>query len=698
MIKELSVFDYKCKYNLVNFENRYGKITIKDEHGSKSFLKMYCGFDIETTKTKNENTFPYHYQFNINNDYITCRTLNEHLEFIEFLVKKTTVKSKKKAKPKMLIFIHNMSYEFSFLRKYYKITKLFAKEKRKPVYFEIDNLIFLDSYLIENKSLANLAKDYNLPTQKAVGDLDYSKIRNSLTPLTFTEKRYNYNDVKILSEYAEYVYFKQYLETEHYMPLTNTQKVRHSMKCYIMEKGGKSAIDKIKSRISQLFPKSALDYRLMFRWLFRGGFVHANYKYTNVLLKNIHCVDFTSSYIYVLLCGYFPMSEFTYCDNLQEMKKHIEKDCCIMKVTFYNIKQKTEHSIESFSKCINPKNYKLDNGRIMQADEITVYLTELDYKMYCNFYTWDDMEIHEFKYARRGRLPEYVIIPMLEFYKNKNSLKGIKGKEAQYMRSKNMLNSFYGCMVTRIVFDEILLDEIGNWDKISSNKPYAKYCKTLLSPYWGIWTTAHARYNELTLLHDLKGVIYSDTDSHKYLHKYHDYNISIIDNYNKGVYNQIIDACNHYGIDKAIVTQERENIPYYSQMNNTLGFATFDGNYVAFKTLGAKRYIYLDENMERHTTIAGLPKNFYVKENNSIYRFFTNFTNNYVAKNCKLCSVYCDNYVSETVTDEYGNSEMMEIASHVTLEEIDFSLTIDTDYFDLICDNGVRYMLETGRI
>ncbi len=698
MIKELTVFDYKCKYNIVNFENRFGKITIKDDNGSKSFFKMYCGFDIETTKTKNGNTFPYHFQFNINDDYITCRTLNEHLELIDFLVKKTTVKSKKKSKPKMLIFIHNMSYEFSFLRKYYKITKLFAKEKRKPVYFEIDNLIFLDSYLIENKSLANLAKDYNLSTQKAIGDLDYSKIRNSLTPLTFAEKRYNYNDVKILSEYAEHVYFKQYLIKEGYMPLTNTQKVRHAMKSYIMEKGGKQANDKIKERISQLFPPSALDYRLMFRWLFRGGFVHANKNYANVLLKNIHCVDFTSSYIYVLLCGYFPMSEFTYCDNLQEMKKHLEKGCCIMKVTFYNIKQKTNHSIESFSKCINPKNYKLDNGRIMQADEITVYLTELDYEMYCNFYEWENMEIHEFKYARRGRLPEYVIIPMLEFYKNKNSLKGVKGMETQYMKSKNMLNSFYGCMVTRIVFDEILLDENGNWDKKPSNKKYEKYCKALLSPYWGIWTTAHARYNELTLLHNLRGVIYSDTDSHKYLHKYHDYNIGIIDNYNKGVYNQIIDACNHYGIDKTIVIQEKKNIPYYSQMNNTLGFASFDGNYIAFKTLGAKRYIYLDENLERHTTIAGLPKNFYVKENNSIYRFFTNFTNNYVAKNCKLCSVYCDDYTSEYVMDEYGNCELMEIESHVTLEEIDFSLTIDTDYFDLIQDNGVRYMLETGRI
>lgn len=698
MIKELSVFDYKCKYNLVNFENRFGKITIKDEHGSKSFLKMYCGFDIETTKTKNDNTFPYHFQFNINDDYITCRTIDEHLELIEFLVAKTHVENKKKAKPKMLIFIHNMSYEFSFLRKYYKITKLFAKEKRKPVYFEIDNLIFLDSYLIENKSLANLAKDYNLPTQKAIGDLDYTKIRNSLTPLIYGEKRYCYNDVKILSEYAELVYFKQYLIKEGYMPLTNTQKVRHAMKSYIMEKGGKQANDKIKERITQLFPPSALEYRLMFRWLFRGGFVHANKNYANVLLKNIHCVDFTSSYIYVLLCGYFPMSEFRECENLNEMKKHLEKDCCIIKATFTNIKQKTAHSIESFSKCINPKGYKLDNGRIMQADEITVYLTELDYKMYCNFYEWESMEIHEFKYARRGRLPEYVIIPMLEFYKNKNSLKGVKGMETQYMRSKNMLNSFYGCMVTRIVFDEILLDDDGNWDKKPSNKEYDKYCKALLSPYWGIWTTAHARFNELTLLYKLKGVIYSDTDSHKYLDMYHDYNISVIDEYNKNVYNQLINACKHYGIDKEIVTQERENVPYYSQMNNSLGFATFDGRYIAFKTLGAKCYIYLDENLERHTTIAGLPKNFYVKENNSIYRFFTNFTSNYVAKNCKLCSVYCDDYVSEYVTDEYGNCELMEIESHVTLEDIDFSLTIDTDYFSLIQDNGVRYMLETGRI
>lgn len=696
-MKELTVFQYINKYKNTNFLNKFGKITIQEAHSKKSFLKMYCGFDIETTKTKSGKTFPYHFQVNINDDYITCRTVEEHLQMINFLVSKTHVENKHRAKPKLLIFIHNMSYEFSFLRKYYDISKLFAKEKRKLVYFEIDNIIFLDSYLIENKSLANLAKDYNLPTQKAVGDLDYSKIRNSLTPLTYAEKRYCYNDVKILSEYAEHVYFKIYLEKEGYMPLTNTQKVRHAMYTFIMEKGGKQALSRIKETVSALFPKSALEYRILFRWLFRGGYVHSNHKYTNILLKNIHCVDFTSSYIYVLLCGYFPMSEFKYCDNLKEIKNHLKKDCCIMKVTFTSIKQKTAHSIESFSKCIDIQNYKIDNGRIISADTLTVMLTELDYQQYCNFYEWEDIEIHEFRYAKRGRLPEYVILPMLEFYKNKNTLKGVKGKEEQYMRSKNMLNSFYGCMVTRIVFDDVILDNEGNWDKIPAKKEYEKFCKSILSPYWGIWTTAHARYNELELLHSLQGVVYSDTDSHKYLDTYHTYNQNIIDDYNKKVYNQLIIACEHYGIDKNIVIDSKDKC-YYTFTNNTLGFATFDGNYAAFKTLGAKRYIYLDDKLERHATIAGLPKNFYTKENNSIYNFFTKFTNNYVAKNCKLCSIYCDDYTSEYVTDNYGNTELMEIESFVTLEEVDFSLTLDSDYFDLIKDNGVLYMLKTERI
>ena len=50
-------------------------------------------------------------------------------------------------------------------------------------------------------------------------------------------------------------------------------------------------------------------------------------------------------------------------------------------------------------------------------------------------------------------LPKEIIETILKLYKDKTELKGVEGKETEYLHSKELLNSIYGMCVTSIVHD-----------------------------------------------------------------------------------------------------------------------------------------------------------------------------------------------------------------------------------------------------
>ena len=52
-----------------------------------------------------------------------------------------------------------------------------------------------------------------------------------------------------------------------------------------------------------------------------------------------------------------------------------------------------------------------------------VALTEKDYAIYTMFYDWDTITIREAYIARAGRLPDYVLKPLMHFYEIKSKLK-----------------------------------------------------------------------------------------------------------------------------------------------------------------------------------------------------------------------------------------------------------------------------------
>ena len=100
---------------------------------------------------------------------------------------------------RLVIYVHNLSYEWQFMRKHFNWDKCFFMDNRQPLYCVTEGFEFRCSLKLTNKSLANCGKDLlKYPVQKMVGDLDYSLIRHNETPLTEKELGYCENDIRVL--------------------------------------------------------------------------------------------------------------------------------------------------------------------------------------------------------------------------------------------------------------------------------------------------------------------------------------------------------------------------------------------------------------------------------------------------------------------------------------------------------------------
>lgn len=686
-MKKLYNSDTKTYYYRINVEefreviNQYQCDLVKIKRGDNwlRYHKIYCGFDIETTTTETGNTFMYKWQFSYmteqNLQYvISGRTWEEFLQLYKLLCRRLALREN----TRLVVWIANFSYEFSFLKTRIEMTDVFAKTAYNPLYAFSRGIEFRDCLSISQGGLKYLCKCWTT-TQKAAGDLDYSIVRNSLTPLTDTEERYCDNDVIPLSEFSKKI-FEMYLHKERYIPLTSTGILRHDLrkKAYESVHGNRQQMhDFIKS----LFPQNKSDYLFIMKYLFRGGFVHANFAETGIMRYDLHGFDFKSSYPARAFKSYYPMTPFEPVKevSLATLESYCRTHCVIFVATFTKIKAKTTHSIESKSKCITLNNPLLDNGRIRKADSMTVFLTELDFQSYKEFYTWEEIKIHNISISERGFLPRYLLDRFYYWFDKKESIDKEKNKQ-DYDITKTRINGHFGLSVTRLVFTDIKYSLEDGWLPVETTKSYDEMISTqVLSPYWGIYMTAHARREEISLLWKLRNyVVYSDTDSHKT--PLTGEVATIIHKYNKREREINRRLCEHYGYDIKILGKigcmEWETSPKEK------------GKILKFKTLGAKRYLCEYEKDGFESTISGLPKDAITKyckdTGEDPFALFNNKMSIPYKYTRKLRPRYNDNGVMEQVTDAWGNTEKMIEYSSVTLLEQDFNLSMEEEYLNLL--------------
>lgn len=692
-------------------DDNFEIVTTKINKEDIEYYNIPCAFDIETTsfyENDEKRSMMYIWQMCINGVVYVGRTWNELVKFINNISEGLKLSNTRR----LVLYVHNLSYEFQFIRKWFEWDNVFAIDSRKVVKaLTTSGIEFRCSYLLTGKSLKKVANDLTLfHVQKMTGDLDYSLKRNSLTHLTNKELMYCINDVRVVTALIAEKIQQDGDITK--IPLTKTSYVRRYVrnKCLYSQSAshkGTSVNNAFKSyrALMKELTITVEEYKMLKR-AFQGGFTHANPLWTGEICYNVGSFDFTSSYPYVMLSERYPMSRGrkVKIKDTATFNDYLNKYCCIFDIKLINLKAK--HLYDNYissSKCDKIINEVTSNGRVVSADELITTITNVDYDIIKSNYTWDKIAIGTMYIYDKEYLPKPIFESLLELYKDKTTLKGVQGREVDYMLAKENLNSCYGMIVTDICREEhnYIHDEWEENENIDYEHDIDNYnedMRRVLFYPWGVFVTAYARRNLWLGIHEFgrtNDYIYSDTDSIKCLNPAK--HIDFINRYNNMVLSKLKRAAQHYNLSIDDFRQRTQK-----GVEKLLGVWDNEGNddyitYKAFKTLGAKRYMILDNDYKLSITVSGLNKSVtvpYLIKKYGKYGAFKAFNDGlYISVNStgKNTHTYVDNEISGYLTDYQGNIDRYNERSYIHLEEQDYTLSINQSYLDYI--DNVKYII-----
>ena len=632
-------------------------------------------FDIETTtiqagtllNTSDQDfAFTYSYQIYL---FGYCWILRDETAFVYFMDKLAELL--RSYNLSLIWYIHNASFEYMFIKKLIPIDfeTLFALQTRRigKFYAYDSHMEFRCSYLLSNMSLEKFAENYCPPAYRKDKDLiDYEILRFPWTVLTNEELYYNAMDVICLYHAVMSIMQKE-ADTLKTIPLTNTGYVRRACrnaclgdntKRYRTPEEKKTYRKYFKYR--DMFQKCATDlelYRLM-ELSFRGGNTHANRFIAGRLLEEskglkVESWDFSSSYPAICICSDdFPMGKIMECTNsvqtIADFEYYCKKYWVLCEVAFEDLELRDPYHtpcpyipIAKISRD-HEKMGIYDNGRIIKQPGVCRFaFLGLEWELIKKQYK-GKMKVLRAYYAPKGYLPLAFRQEIYNWFNEKTTLKGVAGKEYEYMRAKNRLNAgSYGMMVEKIIKEIIYTED----EIIKSRKPTEEEAQAQIDSFynpinkkfvlyqWGITIPAVARIRHMEMV-DIAGddFVYGDTDSVKLING--DLHRPAIEAYNE-TWKKYIAQC---GCGYESYTKDGEY--------QCLGIADYEGSYLEFITLGAKKYAdtaikksklpittrsgkkLTIRNKYKHLeiTVAGVPKKIGAKLLGDIRNFHDDFT------------------------------------------------------------------------
>lgn len=589
-----------------------------DSDGNSS--KIYT-FDTETTSYYSKDSlkwehlepnaditdYPYKmglvylWTFSIDDEVYFGRELKD---FVMFLNRLNALNPYKK-----IIYVHNLGYDFQFLRNVLRFDEVFSRMPHKPIYARVNqfNIEFRCSYMLTNMSLEKSAKEYgNRP--KLVGALDYNKARTPLTPLTQLELAYAEHDN--LSLYDVIAYFRKQYNTLEKICLTSTGRVRLPTKQRLYAHDFDYG-----RRIKRMYPDIEHYKRLCVTLI--GGYTSANYLYTSSendfdLVRGVVSLDRASSYPHVMVTCKFPCSSFEDVKDFNEFYKKQNRRyyCYYGKISLSNFRARIATCYISDSKCYNKVRCTTNNGRVVCGEYLEMFITDVDFDIISRNYEGEIKFLSLYR-ARKQYLPKPFIEYVLELYGNKTSLKGVEEKTDLYNLSKSFINAMYGMMCTNTVRDDVIFDNDENWrvnnltdsqikEKLAKQRPFLNFA-------WGVWVLAYARY-ELWRLIFLVGNdnVYNDTDSGKIVN-YGLHKAAIAD-----LNNDILKGL-HKAADDLNLPFEKFSPCDPKGKSHPMGLWEIDAIYKTFATYGAKNYAYTLPNDKFSFVISGMAKKYRIK-------------------------------------------------------------------------------------
>lgn len=660
-----------------------------------TFYNAPLAFDIETTSFEVHSNgqvikqaITYIWTLAIKDVIVQGRTWEEFIKVCKFMSEWYELNDKQR----LVIYIHNLSYEFQFMHKWFEWTEVFSLHKRRPVRALCDlGIEFRCSYKLSGYSLTMVGEQltkHNI--RKLKGDLDYSLKRNYKTPLTEKELAYTYNDVLIITAYIE-----EYIErvgSIAEIPMTKTGEVRNFTRKQCFYGGGKKKenqdVYKKYRNIMKTLILTAEEYKQA-KAAFAGGHTHANANYVGDVVHEVASEDFTSAYPAVMVTERFPMSapEFIKIKDEQDFATNLEQYCCMFDVEFDDI-QSTNYNENYISKshCTKIKGLVENNGKVDSAEHIKITLTEQDFKIILDNYTWKNMIVYNFRRMKKGYLPTNLIKALLEIYKLKTELKGVDERVVEYQQSKERLNSFYGMCVTDICRPTIIYSPL-EWtsetpDISEAIKKNNNSAKRFLYYLWGVWVTAYNRRNLFMAIKELgEDYVYSDTDSVKF--KNFEKHKQFFETYNKINEFKLKNAMNYHKLDYDLCRPKT-----IKGVTKVLGAWEFEGISTRFKTLGSKRYLY-EKNNELTLTVAGLNKQDALKYMQKVFgnQIFENFKEGlYIPpeNTGKQTHTYIDEEMDGVLTDYLGNKAEYHEKSGIHLSNAEYTLSLSEIYLQYL--------------
>ena len=589
-------------------KNRRGNPGKKARH----YVGMTTAFDIEASIIPGtEQAVMYVWQWCFSDTVVIGRTWEDFLSLQDSI---------RKALPDgtwLVVYVHNLSYEFQFLKGIYSFMEddVFAVGSRQVIKCDMwGRFEFRCSYKLTNMSLGQFTKKMNVEHKKLSGDeFDYSKERYPWTELDPEELQYCVNDVAGLVEAVNSLMARDgdNLST---IPLTSTGYVRRDAKRAMKEGTHHSAMQ-------AMMP--TYDVYVALREAFRGGNTHASRFMAGDIIYNVHSADRSSSYPAVLCNREYPVSQFIPIMKSDLNMGYIQRcisirhKALLLRIGIKNLRLRDPYwacPYLSKDKCrnIHEASYvadeehtdMIDNGRILEADYLETTITDVDLEIICSEYT-GEIIFHQGWYATYKKLPEAFTDEVIKFYRDKTTLKGVKGQEIYYDKAKALLNSLYGMCAMNPVKRRQLFRQIGDYEEDES-KPDEQLLeeanRKAFMPYQvGVWCTAWARLELEKGIrmahHPEKGVhfVYADTDSVKY-----------IGDIDWSLYNaQCVKDC----MESGALAVDPAGITHYMGVYETEDDPETGYCYYQFKTLGAKKYAFVKKpGGKTSVTIAGVNK------------------------------------------------------------------------------------------
>ena len=547
--------------------------------------------------------------------------------------------------PEVRVYVHNLGFDFEYLRNVFSFEDVFARSTNHPMYAVARSLKdgrplncdfkFVDTYSLTQKSLAQWSKDSDLQVKKKSEPEEfYKEMRTPYDKLTEDELDYNKQDV--LAVYYGMCDYRNQFGNLKKIPLTQTGIVRDKLNKYVYAR--ESSWCMLQADITKRYTWDVFQHLVK---CYTGGWVHSNAKHADKILTYVRAFDFASSYPAVMCLHKFPVG---YPQNIMTVENEVERNQQInfllnqdiesldleymftMSVRLKNVRCKLDNTYISISKIDelvfkDDSIFNIDNGRLIKCESGIFHFTALDWAIVKQAYEFEIVEFINFYAYKAEFLPKALVEIILEYYAYKTTMKGIEEFKERYAESKQFINSIYGVAVTKIV-DAIIEYDVEGWHKYGIDDEYlqtkgstpaeyfedlvsdTKANKTSLSYQIGVFVSAWARYNLFKCVIKLdKNVVYCDTDSIK--GTFGDEDMKVIEDYNKEVEFLQEYVSNMYNIP---LEQFRPTAP--NGEKESIGVFDEEEFCVKFKTLGAKRYIReFVKNGESvvSATIAGLP-------------------------------------------------------------------------------------------